>query len=141
MQKNAVQENHEEPFNTEIIEQAVKKYERKDANKPRRGRKPVREDVYIQESLEKIAAMEKRLVDEAESLSEKEKESIRNTASALRSRLNRKLEKKSLEMDLRNAEDQFSLLAEIMTDELTSAKARERVFEKMKKAQMQKASK
>ena len=139
-QQNTVEENDQKPFNAEIIEEAVKKFERKDANKPRRGRKPVREDKYIQESLEKIAAMEKRLEDEAESLTDKEKESLRNTASALRSRLNRKLEKKSLQMDLQNAQDQFSVLAEILMDEITSVKARERVSEKMKKAQMQKAS-
>lgn len=36
-----------QPYNPEIITQAVAGYERRDPTMPRRGRKPVREDIYI----------------------------------------------------------------------------------------------
>ena len=52
----------------------------------------MREDIYISESLEKIDHMEARLLNEKATLSAKERDELRNKASALRSRVNRKLE-------------------------------------------------
>ena len=84
-----------EPIDTQAIDNALKVYQKRDPTQPRRGRKPVREDIYITESLAKIEMMEKRLAEEKNTLSSKERDELRNKASALRSRVNRKLEHKS----------------------------------------------
>lgn len=96
-------------FNSKIIEDAVANFQRKDPEKPRRGRKPIREDIYIETSLNKIAEMEKKLKEE--NLTSKEHESLRNKASALRSRVNRKLEQKSMVQDMHFAKTQFAKLS------------------------------
>lgn len=62
------------------------------ADKPKRGRKPKQEDKYISDSLRSIDEMERRLVDEKGKLTPDERDQLRNKASALRSRVNRKIE-------------------------------------------------
>ena len=86
-----------------MVIEAEAKFKRPDPTKPKRGRKPVREDIYISESLARIETMETRMIVEKETLTVKEREELRNTTSALRSRLKRKLEHRSLMRDLEKA--------------------------------------
>ena len=74
-------------------------YELKDPTKLRRGRKPVRDDIYISQTLAKLKTMEKQLETEKNTLTPVEVEKLRNKASALRSRLNKKLEQKTFMRD------------------------------------------
>lgn len=90
--KVAEHTNNDQPVDTKAIEDAMAQYNMRPFDKPKRGRKPVREDIYISESLEKIESMESRLVLERTTLLPKERDELRNKASALRSRVNRKLE-------------------------------------------------
>ena len=83
------------PVDNVAIDNAMAEFAKRNPDQPRRGRKPVREDIYISESLAKIDAMEERLKKEKETLSSKERDELRNKASALRSRVNRKLEARS----------------------------------------------
>ena len=93
--KVAEHTNNNKPVDTKAIDDAMADYNMRPSDKPKRGRKPVREDIYISESLEKIDTMESRLVNEKLTLSAKERDELRNKASALRSRVNRKLEHRS----------------------------------------------
>ena len=82
----------DKPIDNRAIDDAMAHYNLRAPDQPKRGRKPVREDIYISESLEKINDMERRLVEEKSTLLAKERDELRNKASALRSRVNRKLE-------------------------------------------------
>lgn len=124
-----------QPFNPEVIKQAVAEYERKDPTQPRRGRKPVREDIYIEESLKKINEMEGRMRDERDTLTSKEREELRNKASALRSRVNRKLEHRTFMRDLDIAKEQFEALGKFIVEEFDN-QARERISTKIMAAGM-----
>lgn len=60
----------------------------------------MREDIYISDSLKKIKEMESRLTNEKGTLTAKERDELRNKASALRSRVNRKLEHRKFQNKL-----------------------------------------
>lgn len=105
-------------------------FQKRDPAQPRRGRKPVREDIYISDSLAKIEAMESRLVDEKATLSAKERDELRNKASALRSRVNRKLEHRSFMHKLETFKSQFTTLAGILADEM-DVESRNRVMSRL----------
>ena len=106
------------------------KYVQRDPTMPRRGRKPVREDVYITTSLQKIEKMERQLKDEAGRLTTKERDELRNKASALRSRVNRKLESRKNQSQLETMNARFSDLANLMIDEMDHD-CRERIILKL----------
>ena len=78
-----------------MVAKAVAEFNEKDTTKPKRGRKAREQDEYISSSLLKIGNWEKRLIDEKDTLTPKERDELRNKASALRSRVNRKIEQKS----------------------------------------------
>ena len=50
----AAQSTEHKPFNENVISDAIKQFKHKDPSKPQKGRKPIREDIYISDSLEKI---------------------------------------------------------------------------------------
>lgn len=103
------------------IAEAIAQHQMRPPDQPRRGRKPVKEDKYISDSLKSIAAMEQRLIDEKGSLTPDERDQLRNKASALRSRVNRKIEQRSFVSKLDDFKSQFSLLSSIMAEELDNA--------------------
>ena len=90
--RRKVQPVDETPVDNDAIESAMAEFNKRTPDQPKRGRKPVREDIYISGSLAKIDAMEGRLKAEKDTLTPKERDELRNKASALRSRVNRKLE-------------------------------------------------
>ena len=108
----------ETPVDNTAIKQAMDHYNMRAPDQPKRGRKPVREDIYISESLEKINYMEARLQNERETLTPKERDELRNKASALRSRVNRKLEHRTQLVKLQDFKDHFKTLSKIMVDEM-----------------------
>ncbi len=91
------------------------------ADKPKRGRKPKHEEKYISDSLKSIDEMERRLVDEKGILTPDERDQLRNKASALRSRVNRKIEQRSFVNKLEEYHRQFTVLSEIMIDVMDGA--------------------
>ena len=129
MSKAAIQAQRQ-PFNPDVVIEAEAKFKRPDPTKPKRGRKPVREDIYISESLAKIEMMETSMIVEKEMLTQNEREELRNTASTLRSRVNRKLEHRTFMRDLENAKIQFYKLTSILTNEI-GTEGRDRVIKKM----------
>ena len=108
----------EKPIDNTAIKEAMDHYNMRAPDQPKRGRKPVREDIYISESLEKINAMEARLQKERDTLTSKERDELRNKASALRSRVNRKLEHRTQLVKLQEFKDQFKTLSKIMVNEM-----------------------
>ena len=58
--------------------------------------------------------MEKRMVDEKDTLTPKQREELRNKSSALRSRVNRKLEHRTFTRDLDFAKHQYESLTKIL---------------------------
>ena len=108
----------EKPVDNTAIKQAMDHYNMRAPDQPKRGRKPVREDIYISESLEKINFMEARLQNERDTLTTKQRDELRNKASALRSRVNRKLEHRTQLVKLHDFKDHFKTLSKIMVDEM-----------------------
>ena len=108
----------EKPVDNTAIKEAMEHYNMRAPDQPKRGRKPVREDIYISESLEKINTMEARLQNERDTLTSKERDELRNKASALRSRVNRKLEHRTQLVKLQDFKDQFKTLSKVMVDEM-----------------------
>ena len=126
----AAQLSEGKPFDEEVITSAVEQFKHKDPSKPSKGRKPIREDIYISQSLEKISQMEQRLIDEKDTLTDKEKQMLRNKASALKTRVNAKLGKKSLVSDIDFAKTQSATLFGILAQELDE-EAFQRVSKKL----------
>ena len=54
--------------NKDIVAKAVAEYNEKDNTKPKKGRKAREEDEYISSSLLKIGDLQKRLIDEKDTL-------------------------------------------------------------------------
>mmetsp|Transcript_27216 Transcript_27216/g.36364 ORF Transcript_27216/g.36364 Transcript_27216/m.36364 type:complete len:121 (-) Transcript_27216:98-460(-) len=74
--------------------------------------------------------MEQRMVDEKDTLTPKMREELRNKASALRSRVNRKLEHRTFMRDLDFAKVQFETLSKLIADEFDQ-ESRERIVRKL----------
>ena len=102
-------------------------YNQRPVDQPKRGRKPVREDIYISTSLAKIEEMEQRLQNERSSLTTKQRDELRNKASALRSRVNRKLEHRTQVDKLDKFNKNFETLSSIMINEMDK-ETRDRVM-------------
>ena len=66
------------PVDYDRIRKAVKKIEERPVNQPRRGRKPLKEDQYLSDSLKRIDELELRLVTEKDNLTTHDKDIIRN---------------------------------------------------------------
>ena len=115
------------PVNEKAIKDAMAQFKMRDPELPKRGRKPVREDIYISTSLEKIEEMEKRLIEQKGKLSAKERDELRNKASALRSRVKRKIEQRSCLNELSTAKAQFAKFIGVVNEEL-SGEARARIM-------------
>ena len=73
--------------------------------------------------------------DERDTLTSKEREELRNKASALRSRVNRKLEHRTFMRDLDIAKEQFEALGKFIVEEFDN-EARERISMKIMAAGM-----
>ena len=58
---SSVNSDEDKPIDNSAIDNAMAVYNQRPADQPKRGRKPVREDIYISESLAKIEEMEQRL--------------------------------------------------------------------------------
>ena len=117
--KSAV-EAEDEVIDQAAIQSALDAHKARPEGQPRRGRKPVKEDVYITSSLVKIDEMEARLVNEKATLTPDERDQLRNKASALRSRVNRKLEHRNFNSKLANVLEQFEAISQIIAEEMDS---------------------
>ena len=80
----------------------------------------MREDIYISESLAKIKDMEDRLKNERDTLKPEERDMLRNKASALRSRVNRKLEHRTQQCKLDQFVETFNKLSSVLVKEMDS---------------------
>lgn len=118
------------PIDNDALNNALANFKVRNPDQPRRGRKPVREDIYISDSLKKIKDMESRLTNEKGTLTAKERDELRNKASALRSRVNRKLEHRKFQNKLELFQTQFCSLATILTDEMDEA-TRDRIMDRL----------
>ena len=103
----------------------------KDPTLPRRGRKPREEEEYISTSLQKIEMWEKRLHEEKGTLTGKERDELRNKASALRSRVNRKIESKSTNKKMDEFAANFADYINIIFEETQDAETRERILARL----------
>ena len=102
-----------------VIETAVARFQARDPEKPRRGRKPVKEDVYISTSQIKIEEMEMNLKTD-KTLTTTQRDALRNKASALRSRVNKKLENRLSLSKIDIMDKKASELFQIMVNEMDS---------------------
>jgi len=112
------------------VDQVLSKRTKDGSQAKRRGRKPQQEDVYITKSLETIEKLEARLVTEKDTLNKKERKMLRSQASALRSRVNRKLEHRSHTSKLDEVLINFDTIAKIIAEEMDSD-SRKRITDRL----------
>ena len=90
----------------------------------------MREDLYIKESLDKLAEMAAQLENEKDTLTTKKRDELRCKSSALRSRVNRKLELRAKKQIPEVYKSNFSTLIGLMIDEMNPG-TRARIMSKI----------
>ena len=86
--------------------------------KSKRGRKPVEDDIYIKQSIEKIAEWERQLDEEKDKMSDKEYKLLYSKKSALQSRVKRKQEQMWQKSSANDFKVKAEGLAKIIEEEI-----------------------